>query len=109
MDANNSFCEKPFYGHKTTYEGVEESSTLSTTTAVKRPIVVLTKSVNNHVIVRLKNDLEYRGRMIKCDNYMNVVLDEAVEYNGGQPKVNYGSIFIRGNNIHYICIDAERF
>lgn len=72
----------------------------------KKPLVLLTRSLSNYVLVRLKNDLEYRGRLAQVDNYMNLILNEATEMNSGEPIAEYGNIFIRGNNIIYICLDA---
>ncbi|MFQ5998026.1 MAG: LSM domain-containing protein [Candidatus Bathyarchaeia archaeon] len=74
----------------------------------KRPLSLLNRSLNNYVIVRLKNDLEYRGRLAHCDNYMNLILNEATEFNDGQPIAEYGNIFIRGNNIIFVCLDASK-
>ncbi|MEM3736470.1 MAG: LSM domain-containing protein [Candidatus Bathyarchaeia archaeon] len=75
---------------------------------MKRPLVLLNKSLNNYVMVKLKNELEYRGRLAQCDNFMNLILHAATEYNLGEPVAEYGNIFIRGNNIIYVCIDASQ-
>jgi len=72
----------------------------------QKPIVYMTKNVSNHVRVRLKNDLEYRGRLSQCDSYMNLIIDDATEYNDGEPNAEYGNIFIRGNNIIYISFET---
>lgn len=69
----------------------------------KRPINVLLHSLNGNVIVKLKNNDEYRGKMVRCDNYMNIILEEATEVIDTNLVANYGSIFIRGNNVLYIC------
>lgn len=73
----------------------------------KKPLNVLIKSVGNNVIVTLKNRGEYWGRMTRADGYMNVMLKSAKEYNDGALVANYGDVFIRGNNVLYICIDPE--
>ena len=73
--------------------------------AGRRPLSFLFKNINSTVRVRLKNDSEYRGVLIKCDNYMNLILDNAVEYNSKEPVAEYGSIFIRGNNIIFISFE----
>ena len=73
----------------------------------KRPINVLLHSLNSNVVVKLKNNDEYRGRMIRCDNYMNIILEEASEVHDENTVANYGNIFIRGNNILYICVNPE--
>jgi len=51
-----------------------------------------------------KGGFEYRGKVVGCDNLMNVVLEEAVEYFGGRPTRSYGTILLRGNNIIYIIV-----
>jgi len=45
--------------------------------------------------------------MTRADGYMNVMLKSAKEYNDGALVANYGDVFIRGNNVLYICIDPE--
>ena len=71
----------------------------------KDPLKLLAKSINNVVLVKLKNGLEYKGRLIEVDNYMNLVLSSAEEVEEGEPKAKYGEIFIRGNNILFIKPD----
>jgi small nuclear ribonucleoprotein len=71
---------------------------------VKRPLNALQKAINKQVSVRLKMDLEYRGRMSSVDPYMNVILLDATEYSNGNPSANYGKIVIRGNNVLFIKI-----
>lgn len=66
------------------------------------------KSLNSNVIVKLKNDIEYRGRMVKCDTYMNIILDGASEFYESNCIANYGNVFIRGNNILYIRLDIDK-
>jgi len=70
----------------------------------RRPLKSLLKNLNNVVQVRLKNDLEYEGRMVQCDSYMNLIMDHATEHRGGELTANYGYIFVRGNNILYITV-----
>lgn len=55
--------------------------------------------------VRLKSELEYRGKMSNVDQYMNVILADAEESENGQKKANYGKVVIRGNNVLYIRIE----
>ena len=73
----------------------------------KKPLNVLTKSVGNNVNIALKNRVEYWGRMIRCDGYMNILLTNAKEYNDNGLVANYGDVFIRGNNVLYISLDAQ--
>jgi U6 snRNA-associated Sm-like protein LSm6 len=74
----------------------------------KRPINTLLRSLHQSVIVKLKNNLAYKGRMIRCDNYMNITLEGASEFNNGTLVANYGNVFIRGNNILYIHLNADK-
>lgn len=66
---------------------------------------MLQKATNKLVSVRLKNELEYRGRMFNVDSYMNVILMDAEESENGSKKANYGKVVIRGNNVLYIKIE----
>ena len=74
---------------------------------VKKPLNSLQKAINREVSVRLKMDLEYRGKMTSVDPYMNVILVDATEYSGGNPSANYGKVVIRGNNVLFIKIASE--
>ena len=64
------------------------------------------KNIGNTVSVALKNRNEYWGRMIRCDGYMNILLTNAKEYDPKGLIANYGDVFIRGNNILYICLNS---
>ena len=55
---------------------------MSQTTA-KRPLTTLQKNVKKQVIVRLKNEVEYKGKMSNVDSYMNLIMTEAEELNDG--------------------------
>ena len=74
----------------------------------KKPLNVLTKQLNNFVVIVLKNGVEYEGTMVQCDGHMNILLEGAVERVGDRLNANYGSVLLRGNNILYICIDVSR-
>ena len=74
----------------------------------KKPLNLLVKRVNNDVLVRLKNDREYRGKMIDCDIHMNVILEGATEFRDDAPVANFGNLILRGNNILYVCVNPSR-
>ncbi|UCE16176.1 MAG: ribonucleoprotein [Candidatus Bathyarchaeota archaeon] len=74
----------------------------------KKPLNVLTKQLNSHLSVTLKNGVEYKGRMVRCDGYMNLLLESASEHVNDQITAKYGSILVRGNNILYITINISR-
>jgi small nuclear ribonucleoprotein len=71
----------------------------------KRPLSVLQKATNKQVSVRLKNEIEYRGKMSNVDPYMNVILVDAEESENGAKVANYGKVVIRGNNVLYVKIE----
>lgn len=73
----------------------------------KKPLNVLIKQMNSYIGVTLKNNIEYRGTMVHCDSYMNIILDSASEYNNNQLVANYGKVLVRGNNILYIVLNAS--
>lgn len=66
---------------------------------------MLQKATSKQVSVRLKNELEYRGKMSNVDSFMNVILMDAEESEKGSKKANYGKVVIRGNNVLYIRIE----
>ena len=74
----------------------------------KKPLNVLTRQMNAYIAIKLKNGLEYRGNMVHCDNFMNIILDGATEYHDGELLANYGQVLVRGNNILYIMLDVSR-
>ena len=83
----------------------QKSKVNSQPAPTRRPLNVLQKAITKQVSVRLKNEIEYRGRMSAVDPYMNVILEDADEQEGGSKKANYGKVVIRGNNVLYIRIE----
>lgn len=74
----------------------------------KKPLNVLVKQLNAHIGIMLKNRCEYKGKMIKCDGHMNMLLGGATEYRNGKLVTNYGNVLLRGNNVLYITLDAAK-
>jgi len=74
----------------------------------RKPLNVLAKRLDSYISVVLKTGVEYRGTMVRCDGYMNILLNGASEYVRGEPTANYGSVLVRGNNILYIGIDIPK-
>jgi small nuclear ribonucleoprotein len=72
----------------------------------KKPLNVLVKQLNANIAVVLKNGCEYKGKMVRCDGHMNILLEGAAECRDDQLVANYGNILLRGNNILYIVLDA---
>lgn len=57
--------------------------------------------------VRLKSEIEYRGRMNNVDTYMNLILIDAEEFNRQDLLANYGKVVIRGNNVLFIRLEKD--
>jgi small nuclear ribonucleoprotein len=74
----------------------------------KKPLNVLIKQLHGNIEVVLKNGCEYKGKMIKCDGHMNILLEGATECKDEQLLTNYGNVLLRGNNILYIVLDANK-
>ena len=74
----------------------------------KNPINVLIKQLHGNIEVVLKNGWDYKGKMVKVDGYMNILLEGATEYKNEQMLTNYGNVLLRGNNVLLIVLDATR-
>jgi len=69
----------------------------------KKPMEELLKLIGSPVLVKLKNGMSYKGNLIKIDNYMNIYLQNAEEYDDNEKQIaSYGDVIIRGNNILYV-------
>ncbi len=73
----------------------------------KRPLTMLQKSTKKKVIVRLKNEVEYKGKMDNVDSYMNLIMTDAEELHENKVIANYGRVIVRGNNVLFIKIENE--
>ena len=79
---------------------------MSQTTA-KRPLTTLQKNTKKSVIVRLKNDVEYKGKIVNVDSYMNLIMSDAEEIKDGKAVEKYGRVILRGNNVLFIKLEDE--
>ncbi len=64
---------------------------MSQTTA-KRPLTTLQKNINKNVLVRLKNDVEYKGKILNVDSYMNLIMTDAEELHNGKTIEKFGRV-----------------
>ena len=76
-------------------------------TIAKRPLTTLQKNTNKSVIVRLKNDVEYKGKIVSVDSYMNLIMTDAEELRDGKTVEKYGRVILRGNNVLFIKLENE--
>ncbi len=68
------------------------------------PIKALESMIDEIVSIKLKDQRVFRGRLTRCDVYMNLTLSDAEELEGEETRAKYGSVLIRGNNILWIQI-----
>ena len=70
-----------------------------------KPLNMLIKSNGANVEVVLKGRGSYRGKLIRADGYMNMMLKGAKEYDDEGLIASYGDVFIRGNNVMWVTIE----
>ena len=80
---------------------------MSQTTTSKRPLTTLQKNTKKSVTVRLKNDVEYRGKIDNVDSYMNLIMTDAEELKDGKTVEKFGQVILRGNNVLFIKLENE--
>ena len=71
-------------------------------TEPSRPLDALNKARDKRVIVELKNDRQYIGKLKSFDIHINLVLEDAEEHVNGEVKRKLGVTFIRGDTITII-------
>jgi len=76
-------------------------------TIAKRPLTTLQKNTNKRVIVRLKNDVEYKGKIVNVDSHMNLIMTDAEELRNGKTVEKFGRVILRGNNVLFIKLENE--
>ena len=76
-------------------------------TIAKRPLTILQKNTKKNVIVRLKNEVEYKGKMDNVDSYMNLIMTDTEELKDDKVIANYGRVIVRGNNVLFIKLESD--
>ncbi len=71
-------------------------------TEPSRPLDALNKARDKRVIVELKNNRQYVGKLKSFDIHINLVLEDAEEHVDGEVKRKLGVVFIRGDTITVI-------
>ncbi len=71
------------------------------------PINALKKAIGRDIIIRLKDNVKYKGKLICYDQYMNCHLSEACELIEDLEAARYGNIFVRGNNILLVQLSGD--
>ena len=69
-----------------------------------RPLDTLNNARNKRVIVELKNQKQFVGKLKSFDIHINTVLDDAREMVDGAEKRQLGTVFLRGDTIILISL-----
>jgi len=64
-----------------------------------RPLDTLNAARNKSVMVDLKNNSRYVGKLRAFDIHVNIVLEHAEEHKDGEVVRKLGTVFIRGDTI----------
>lgn len=70
-----------------------------------RPLDALNRSRDKRVIVELKNNKQYTGKLKSFDIHINIVLEDVEERVNGELTRKLGSVFIRGDTITVISTE----
>ena len=70
-----------------------------------RPLDALNKSRDKRILVELKNNKQYIGKLKSFDIHINVVLEDVEERANGEVTRKLGTVFIRGDTITVISTE----
>ena len=70
-----------------------------------RPLDALNKARDKRILVELKNNKQYIGKLKSFDIHINIVLEDAEERSNGEVTRKLGVIFIRGDTITIISTE----
>lgn len=74
---------------------------------IVNPKPFLAALTGQFIMVKLKWGMEYKGLLTSVDSYMNLQLTSTEEFIGGEKSGALGEVFIRCNNVMYICAAPE--
>ena len=76
----------------------------------QKPLELLSKSLDQRVLIKLKGNRELRGRLIGFDQHMNLILENAEEVIAGDEEnmKNLGTIIVRGDNVIIISPPRQK-
>lgn len=63
------------------------------------PLDILDKSVNQKLLLLLKDNRRIEGKLLGFDEYMNLVLEDVEETQKDDTKRRLGRIILRGSNV----------
>lgn len=60
---------------------------------------MLQDNLGNKVLIRIKNDVEIRGKLKSYDQHLNIVLEDAEEIRRDGSTRKLGTIVVRGDTV----------
>ena len=70
-----------------------------------RPLDALNKSRDKRILVELKNNKQYIGKLKSFDIHINIVIEDVEERFNGEMSRKLGTVFIRGDTITVISTE----
>ncbi|MBS3105370.1 small nuclear ribonucleoprotein [Candidatus Woesearchaeota archaeon] len=70
-----------------------------------RPLDALNKARDKRILVELKNNKQYIGKLKSFDIHINIVIEDVEERVNGEVTRKLGTVFIRGDTITVISTD----
>ena len=70
-----------------------------------RPLDALNKARDKRIIVELKNNRQYIGKLKSFDMHINTVLEDVEERFNGEMTRKLSTVFIRGDTITVISVE----
>ena len=67
-----------------------------------KPLHLLGEITSSRVLVQLRGEREYRGRLLGYDTHMNLVLVDAEEIMEGEKVATHKRVILRGDNVIFI-------
>ncbi len=69
-----------------------------------RPLEALIASEQRTVLVRMRSGAELRGKLVTCDEYMNLSLEDAEVLDEGKEPKKIGGVHVKGDNLVFIVL-----
>lgn len=85
--------------------GKASSARLSVFVENLKPLNLLFKCLGKVIIVEYKGGNNLRGRLVRSDGHMNMLLEDALEITTWGEVISLGSVLLRGNNIVLILLN----
>ncbi len=73
----------------------------------RNPLRALQKRIGEQIVIRLKDGTRYVGNLKEYDNFMNIIISNAIEYTRNEESGKFDELFVRGNNVLFIEPEAK--